>query len=63
MTNSVRLTIAVGVASIAMLANQTGFAQQNSGAIEQSPEKIQVSGPHIARPNAVSVSPIMSMSA
>jgi len=63
LTNSVRLAIALSVASSAMLASQTAFAQQNSGTIEQSPEKIQVPGSHIARPSAVSASSIMSMSA
>lgn len=63
LTNSVRLAIAVGVASTAMLSHQSAFAQQNPGADENGVEKILVTGSRILRPGAVSASPIMSMDA
>jgi outer membrane receptor protein involved in Fe transport len=63
LAKSVRLAMALGVASTAVLSQGSAFAQENTGASEVTVEKISVTGSRIVRPGAVSASPIMSMDA
>jgi len=64
LAKSIRLAMAVGVASTAMIAPNIAFAQDadDSAAIAEV-EKISVTGSRILRPGAISTSPIMSMDA
>jgi iron complex outermembrane receptor protein len=64
LAKSIRMAMAVGVASTVMIAPKLAFAQDadDSAAIAEV-EKISVTGSRILRPGAVSTSPIMSMDA
>jgi iron complex outermembrane receptor protein len=61
LAKSIRLAIAVGVASTAMVVPNVAIAQNADDSADM--EKISVTGSRILRPGAVSASPIMSMDA